>query len=105
MSVPGAMEVWGAGGGKGLPSPKSLAAEALEGLLFRVSALVALDVLESAKALLAVATGQCLCLLPAAGVGVGVGSVALAGGIDDTWERHHGGGWWVVVCVAASFGV
>lgn len=82
----------GGPGGKGLPSPKSLAAEALEGLLFRVSALVALDVLEAAKALLAVAAGQGLCLLPAAGVWVGIGCVALAGGVD-AWERHHGGGW------------
>lgn len=90
----------GGGGGKGLPSPKSLAAEALEGLLFRVSALVALDVLEAAKALLAVAAGESLCLLSAAGVWVGVGCVALAGGVD-AWERHHGGGW---VC-RRQFGV
>lgn len=88
------------GGGGVLPSSKGLAAEALEGLLFRVSALVALDVLEAAKAFLAVAAGQGLCLLPAAGVGVDVGCVALAGGVD-AWKRHHGGGW---VC-RSQFGV
>lgn len=53
---------------------------------------MALDVLETAEALLAVAAGEGLCLLSAAGVGVGVGCVALAGSVD-AWERHHGGGW------------
>lgn len=59
-----------------------------------MGALVALDVLEPAEALLAVAAGERLCLLPAAGVGVGVGGMALAGGVD-AWGRHHGGGWCV----------
>ena len=91
--------VWGAAGRGVLPSPKSLAAEALKGFLFRVSALVALDVLETAEALLTVPAGQSLRLLPAAAVLVGVGSVALGGGFDAC-ERHRGG-WWV--CGSPSF--
>ena len=83
-------EVWveWSGGGGCLPSTKRLPTEALEGLLLRVSALVALDVLESAEALLAVATGQRLRLLPA-GVVVDVGCVALAGSVGSR-ERHGG---------------